>query len=77
MNTKIRELADKAGFCFWANESWKPEGAIIDWGCSYDNEFQEYTEILINECLKALETGDIDYAEWKLKRLLEPDNDQE
>lgn len=75
MNTRIKELAEDAGFCFWGDEKWKLPGAIIDWSCIYDKEFQKYTELLINECLKALEPGDIDYAEWKLKKLLETDND--
>ena len=71
MNEKIQKLAEEAGFVFWSDESWKPHNAIIDWSAQYDKEFQKYTELLINECLKALESGDIDYAEWKLKKLLE------
>ena len=75
MNPRIKELAEDAGFCFWDDEEWRPHGAIIDWSAQYDKEFQKYTELLINECLTALESGDIDFAEWKLKKLLEPDND--
>ena len=75
MNPRIKELAEDAGFCFWEDEDWKPHGAIIDWSAEYDKEFQKYTELLVNECLIALESGVIDYAEWKLQKLLEPDND--
>ena len=69
MNPRIKELAEEAGFCFWSGEEWAPPNAIIDWSAQYDKEFQKYTELLINECLKALESGDIDYAEWKMKNL--------
>lgn len=69
MNPVIKQLAEDAGFCFWEDESWKPHGAIIDWSADYDKEFQKYTDLLINECLTALESGDIGYAEWKLKNL--------
>lgn len=75
MNPIIKELAEEAGFIFWQNESWGPGEGHIDWSAIYDREFQKYTELLINECLKALEPGDIDYAEWKLKKLMEQDND--
>ena len=50
MNEPIKKLAEQAGFCFWEDESWKPDGATIDWSCLYDNEFQKYTELLIKEC---------------------------
>ena len=75
MNPRIKELAEQAGFCFWEDEEWKPHGSIIDWSAQYDKEFQKYTELLINECISSFESGDIDYSEWKLKKLLEPDND--
>ena len=75
MNPVIKQLAEEAGFCFWEDEEWKPHGSIIDWSAQYDKEFQKYTELLINECISFFESGDIDYAEWKLKKLLEPDND--
>lgn len=31
MTEEIKELARKAGFALWENESWRPPGAIIDW----------------------------------------------
>ena len=52
MNPRIKELAEKAGFCFWEDEDWKPHGAIIDWSAEYDKEFQKYTELLIDEIIK-------------------------
>ena len=75
MNPRIKELAEDAGFCFWEDEEWKPHGAIIDWSADYDKEFQKYTELLINEFLSILGSGDIDFVHWKLMKLLETDND--
>ena len=74
MNPRIKELAENAGFCFWEDEDWKPHDAVIDWSAQYDKEFQKYTELLINECISSFESGDIDYSEWKLRKLLVTDN---
>ena len=52
MNPRIKELAEKAGFCFWDDEEWKPHDAVIDWSAQYDKEFQKYTELLIDEIIK-------------------------
>lgn len=46
MNSKIKELAEQAGFCFWSDESWKPEGAVIDWASNYDEAFERFVELL-------------------------------
>ena len=44
MNELIRELAEQAEFVMWADESWKPEGAIIDWSSdyNYNNELAKF-----------------------------------
>lgn len=49
MNENIKRIADESGFCFWGDESWKPDGAIIDWSCIYDREFKAFTYRLIEE----------------------------
>jgi hypothetical protein len=51
MNKRIKELAKKAGFCFWTNESWKPEGATIDWSCNYDDHMEKFAELVMHRCL--------------------------
>ena len=51
MNELIKELAEKAGFILWGNESWNP-GDTIDWSCRYDDELTKYTELIIKECSK-------------------------
>jgi hypothetical protein len=40
-------LAKKAGFCFWESESWKPEGAVIDWAAQYDKEMVKLYELIV------------------------------
>jgi hypothetical protein len=46
MNKKIRKLAEKAGFIFWKDEEWKPDGELIDWSCYYDNELVKFAELV-------------------------------
>lgn len=54
MNKRIEELAKEAGFCFWTNESWKPEGATIDWSCNYDDQLQRFAELVMKDCITRL-----------------------
>ena len=35
----------------WADESWKPEGAIIDWSSNYDKELERFAELIVRECI--------------------------
>lgn len=67
MNDKIKELAEKAGFMMWGEETWAP-GDAIDWSSRYDDELTRYTEFLIQECMSYLEEGDIDYAKFMIKK---------
>lgn len=48
----LLKLAKKSDFCMWTDESWKPEGASIDWSCQYDKEMKLYSEMLIQKCFK-------------------------
>ena len=51
MNIKdIKELAEQAGFVMWADESWKPEGQVVDWSFDYDNELAKFAELIVREC---------------------------
>lgn len=56
MNDNIKELAKRAGFVLWGNESWNP-GDVIDWSSRYDNEFVKYTQLLVNEVLRLQREG--------------------
>lgn len=51
MNKRIEKLAKKAGFCFWTNESWKPDGATVDWSCNYDDQLQKFAELVMHKCV--------------------------
>lgn len=50
MNEKILKLAKKAGFCMWEDESWNP-GDVIDWNVSYDNELENFANLIVRECI--------------------------
>jgi hypothetical protein len=50
MNDRIKELAKQAGFVLWADEEWKPDGAVIDWSSDYDNDLEKFAELIIREC---------------------------
>ena len=53
MNERIKELAEKAGFVLWGEETWNP-GDAIDWSCRYDDELIMYTELIVKECASEL-----------------------
>ena len=40
---EIRDLAEEAGFCMWRDESYKPEGEVVDWACKYDKELIKFS----------------------------------
>ena len=50
MNPKIKELAEQAGFMMWADEAWKPPGAVVDWAAEYDQELEKFAELIVREC---------------------------
>ena len=52
MDDTIKKLAKEAGFVFWNNEPYGPGPNNIDWSCSYDNEFDKYSKLLIEETVK-------------------------
>lgn len=51
------QIAQEAGFIFWGNESWKPEGAVIDWGSVYDEELRKFCELTVRRCIEICEKG--------------------
>lgn len=51
MNNTIRKIAEEAGFLFWEEEPWKPEGETIDWASADEKTFVNYSELLIADCL--------------------------
>jgi len=49
MNERIKELAERAGFVLWGDESWNP-GEVIDWSSRYDDELEKFAELIVREC---------------------------
>jgi hypothetical protein len=43
---EIKDLAEEAGFVFWADETWKPKGATVDWSCAYDDELVKFYHLV-------------------------------
>jgi len=43
---EIRDLAEDAGFCMWRDESYKPEGEVVDWTCKYDKELIKFYHLV-------------------------------
>ena len=43
---EIKDLAEEAGFGFWADETWKPKGATVDWACEYDDELVKFYHLV-------------------------------
>lgn len=56
MNENVKDLAKRAGFVLWGNESWNP-GDVVDWASRYDKELVEYTKLLVNEVLRLQREG--------------------
>jgi hypothetical protein len=56
MNERIKELAEKAGFVLWGEETWNP-GDAIDWSSRYDDELTKLIELVVKECIGVVEGG--------------------
>ena len=39
---ELRHIAEQAGFTFWTDEHWKPEGAIVDWAAADDSDLVRF-----------------------------------
>ena len=50
MKNRLKQLAKKAGFSLWGEETWNP-GDVIDWGSRYDKELEKFTELIVQECV--------------------------
>ena len=52
MNTKIKDIAEHAGFVLWGDEPWNI-GDVVDWNCRYDDELVKFAELIIKDCAVA------------------------
>ena len=44
-NDELRHIAEQAGFTFWGDEAWKPDGAIIDWAAADDSDLVRFYQL--------------------------------
>lgn len=59
MSDLIKKLADQARMMV-------PEGLVVDeWVAAYNNEF---AKLIAKQCLSYMEEGDIDFAQWMIKK---------
>lgn len=62
MDSKIKELAERAGFPMWEDKEWNL-GKFIDWSCdvrsiTYDEELIKFYELVREQLLDELREGD-------------------
>lgn len=50
MNINAVNLAKKAGFIFWEDESWSPGKNKIDWSSNYDAELEKLIQEVVKTC---------------------------
>ena len=53
MDSKIKNLANQAGFRMWSDEEWNP-GDVVDWSCSYDEQLIKFYELAREQFLVEL-----------------------
>lgn len=53
MNERYKKIAEQAGFMLWGDEDWNP-GDVIDWSARYDQELEEFANLLIEEVIQEL-----------------------
>ena len=63
MNERIKELADEAGLRFTQLMS-NPMVPVVD---GRETDLAKFAQLIVRECLSYMETGDIDFAKWKIK----------
>jgi hypothetical protein len=59
MKQLIEDIAKEAGFVFWGEEE---IGDGIDWSCDYTKELENLVELIVAECVDAVEESDTHHA---------------
>jgi hypothetical protein len=59
MKKITEELAREAGFVFWSEDE---IGEGIDWSCDYTKSLEDLVELIIAECVDAVEQSDTHHA---------------
>jgi hypothetical protein len=75
MNERLKDLAEKAGFVLWGEETWNP-GDVIDWSSRYDDELTKYAELIVRECIKLCEheSNDDEYDQFDMGQSVKVEN---
>lgn len=71
MNNKFYALAQETGFSMWQDEPHRPHNSVIDWGCDYTKEFEDYSEQLVkwvvSRCRSHYNSGITNWCEVTLR----------
>ena len=59
MKKLTEELAKEAGFVFWSEDE---IGEGIDWSCDYTKAIEDLVELIVAECVDAVEQSDTHHA---------------
>jgi hypothetical protein len=59
MKKLTEELAKEAGFVFWDEDE---IGEGIDWSCDYTKAIEDLVELIVAECVDAVEQSDTHHA---------------
>ena len=59
MKKLTEELAKEAGFVFWDEHE---IGEGIDWSCDYTKSLEDFVELIVAECVDAVEQSDTHHA---------------
>jgi len=59
MKKLIEDLAEEAGFIFWDEHE---IGDGIDWSCDYTKSLEDFVELIVAECVDAVEQSDTHHA---------------
>lgn len=58
MNERYKKIAEQAGFMLWGDEDWNP-GDVVDWSARYDQELEEFANLLIEEVIQELKENNL------------------
>ena len=59
MKQLTEDIAREAGFVFWGEDE---IGDGIDWSCDYTKAIEDFVELIIAECVDAVEKSDTHHA---------------
>ena len=60
MKKLIEDIAKEAGFVFWGEDEIGGQG--IDWASDYNKELENFVELIVAECVDAVEQSDTHHA---------------